>query len=258
LHNNTVPLHLPNCWDAGSARLLESEGGRAIATTSAGLAWSLGYRDGRELPRTELLSAVGRIARVLSVPLSVDIENGYSDDAFAVAETVAQLADLGVAGINIEDGSDRPEVLAAKIVAIRRRLDNAGIDLFINARSDVYLAGMAEESKRVQESISRATLYMEAGADGIFLPGLHQPRDIKDIVDVLHAPLNVMAWPGLPNQVELGKLGVRRFSAGSAIAQVVWATAQRFGQDFMRSGASEPLMEAAMPYGEIQGMLAKA
>src|SRR5581483_7894245 len=104
LHSNTTPVRLPNAWDAGSARLFESQGATAIATTSAGVAWALGYQDSRSLPVDEVVAAASRMARVLSVPLSVDIENGYSDNPQAVAATVRRLVDLGVAGINIEDG----------------------------------------------------------------------------------------------------------------------------------------------------------
>ena len=115
LHRAATPLVLPNAWDAVSARLFESAGAAAIATTSAGLAWSLGCADGRELPVDEAVGAVARIARVLTVPLSVDIENGYSDDPKAVVEFVRRLLDLGVTGINIEDGRDAPETLAATV-----------------------------------------------------------------------------------------------------------------------------------------------
>ncbi|MEO6825281.1 MAG: isocitrate lyase/phosphoenolpyruvate mutase family protein [Nitrosospira sp.] len=163
LHVNTTPLRLPNAWDAGSARLFENLGAMAIATTSAGMAWALGYRDGRQLVIDEVVAAAARMTRVLTIPLSFDIENGYSDNPKTVADNVMRLVDLGIAGINIEDGSDTATLLTSKIEAIRDAVAKANTDLFVNARSDVFLANLAEEGKRVEESIARGRLYAAAG-----------------------------------------------------------------------------------------------
>jgi 2-methylisocitrate lyase-like PEP mutase family enzyme len=252
LHSNTTPLRLPNAWDAGSARLFESQGASAIATTSAGVAWALGYRDGRLFPVNEAIAVAARMARVLTVPLSVDIENGYSDDPREVAETVMRLIDLGVAGINIEDGPDKAALLASKIEAIRNAVSKAGADLFVNARCDVFLAGLVEKSKQVEESITRGKVYAGAGADGLFLPGIVQTRDIAAVVGGVALPLNAMAWPGLADAAELGKLGVRRLSAGSGISQVLWGKAATLARDFLEGGRSEPLSGTSMPYPQLQ------
>ena len=252
LHNNTTPLRLPNVWDAGSARLFESLGAEALATTSAGLAWSLGYRDGRVLVIDELVASAARMTRVLRIPLSVDIENGYSDSPGVVADLVKRLVDLGVAGINIEDGSDKPAVLAAKIEAIKNAVSNAGANLFVNARSDVFLANLVEKPKLVEESVARGALYALAGADGLFLPGIAQASDIKAVTGTVTLPLNAMAWPGLPEASELGKLGVRRLSAGSAITQVLWQHAATLAKDFLQNGRSDSLSAHSMPYPQIQ------
>jgi 2-methylisocitrate lyase-like PEP mutase family enzyme len=252
LHINTVPLRLPNAWDAGSARLFESQGAPAIATTSAGVAWALGYRDGYLLPVSEAVAAAGRMARVLTVPLSVDFENGYSDSPNVVAENVMRLVDLGIAGINIEDGEDKPSLLASKIEAIRNAVAKASVDFFVNARSDVFLAGLVAKPQLVEESIARAKLYASAGADGLFVPGIVQPEHIKSVVGGVALPLNAMAWPGLGDASELGKLGVRRLSAGSGISRVMWGAADRLGRDFLSTGRSQPLSETAMPYAQLQ------
>ncbi|MEM5460865.1 isocitrate lyase/phosphoenolpyruvate mutase family protein [Paraburkholderia phytofirmans] len=254
LHVNTTPLRLPNAWDAGSARLFESIGATAIATTSAGMAWSLGYQDGRLLPIDEVVGATSRMARVLNVPLSFDIENGYSDDPKVVADTVARLIDVGVAGINIEDGSDTPALLASKIDAIRTSASKAGADIFINARCDVFLGRLVEDSRLVDESITRGKLYANAGADGLFLPGLVSAKDITDVVASISLPLNVMAWPGLAEAVELGKLGVRRLSAGSGISQALWGKAEVLAKEFLHSGRSETVFEGAMSYPQLQAL----
>jgi 2-methylisocitrate lyase-like PEP mutase family enzyme len=254
LHSNTMPLRLPNAWDAGSARLFESLGATAIATTSAGVAWSLGFRDGRLLPVSEAVAAASRMARVLTVPLSFDIENGYSDDPRVVADHVMRFVDLGVAGINIEDGPDEATVLASKIEAVRNAVSKANADLFINARCDVFLAGLVQKAQRVEESIVRGELYARAGADGLFLPGIQQPQHITAVVSGVTLPLNTMVWPGLADAVELGKLGVRRLSAGSAISQVLWARAEELAGEFLKGGRSGPLSEASMPYPQLQGL----
>lgn len=252
LHSNTTPLRLPNAWDAGSARLFESQGASAIATTSAGVAWALGYRDGRLLPVSEAVAAAGRMTRVLTVPLSVDVENGYSDDPEVVAGNVLRLVDLGVAGINIEDGRDEPALLASKIEAIRNAVAKAGADLFVNARCDVFLASLVEKSKQVEESIARGKVYAGAGADGLFLPGIVQTQHIAAVVEGVGLPLNAMAWPGLADATELGKLGVRRLSAGSGISQVLWGKAATLAREFLAGGRSDPLSEASMPYPQLQ------
>jgi 2-methylisocitrate lyase-like PEP mutase family enzyme len=231
--------------------LFESQGASAIATTSAGVAWALGYRDGRNLPMEELVAAVARIARVLTVPVSIDIENGYSDEPKTVAEHVKRLVDLGIAGINIEDGPDRADLLASKIEAIRGIASKAGADLFVNARCDVFLASLVEKSKLVEESIARGKTYARAGADGLFLPGIVQEQHIMAVVDAVSVPLNVMAWPGLSSATELGKIGVRRLSAGSAISQVLWGRAATLARDFL-DGGSDLFSEASMSYAQLQ------
>jgi 2-methylisocitrate lyase-like PEP mutase family enzyme len=254
LHFNQLPLRLPNAWDAGSARLFEHLGASAIATSSAAMAWSLGYQDGQTLSLQELDAAVARMLRVLTVPLSVDIENGYCDGPKCVAAQVVRLAQMGVAGINIEDGFDSAQLLASKIEAIRGALDRANLDIFVNVRSDVFLKSLVEEDRRVDESIGRGRLYREAGADGLFLPALHQVDHIRAIARDVSLPLNVMAWPDLPEARELGEMGVRRLSAGSAISQMLWEKAGRLAGDFLSTGSSRLLGEQPMPFAELQSL----
>lgn len=256
LHDqDTTLLPLPNAWDAASARLFESVGAKAIATTSAGVAWSLGYPDGNAMPVDVAIAAAGRMARVLDVPLSVDMENGYSDNPTVVAENIVRLAKLGVAGINIEDGTGSTQLMATKISAIRDAITKAGLDLFINARSDVYLAQLVPKEALVDESVARAQLYAAAGADGFFLPGVFDETDIRRVVEAITLPLNVMAWPSLPDAARLVELGVKRLSAGSGISQIVWATAEKHAKDFLRDGQSHPFT-IRMPYPTLQELFA--
>lgn len=258
LHAGPQLLRLPNAWDAGSARLFESLGAVAIATTSAGLAWSLGHADGGKLPVDAVIHAVAGIARVLKVPLSVDMENGYADEPARVGETIRRLLDAGVAGINIEDGSAAPAALAAKIETIRGAAARAGADFFVNARTDVYLANLVDGPRRVDETLARAAIYRAAGADGLFVPGLREPDQIAAIAAAAGLPLNVMACEGLLPSDELGRLGVRRLSAGSGISQMLWGQAESLARDFLDSGRSESLSAGAMPYARIQALFANA
>ncbi|HEY0198914.1 MAG TPA: isocitrate lyase/phosphoenolpyruvate mutase family protein [Rhodanobacter sp.] len=254
MHDGTEPLRLPNAWDAGSARLFESLGASAIATTSAGVAWALGYADGGMMPADAAIGAATNMARVLSVPLSVDMENGYSDDPKAVGEIIRRLLDAGVAGINIEDGSEAPARLAAKIEAIKNVAATSGSDIFVNARTDVFLAGLVDAPKRVDETLSRGATYRNAGADGLFVPGLREASQITAIVKGTGLPINVMAWPGLAASDELGRLGVRRLSAGSGISQMLWGQAEKLARDFLDTGRSESMAEGSMPYAQLQAL----
>src|SRR3984893_4293061 len=206
LHKGTPMLRLPKSWDAGGPALIARLGAAAIATSSAGVAWALGYPDGRVLPVDEAIGAAARIVRVVTVPVTVDIEKGYSDDPRTVEDNVMRLVELGVAGTNIEDGPDTPTILAVKIDAIRNVVSKAGSDLFINARTDVFLASLVEKPKLVEESVTRANLYARSGADGIFLPGVSTPADIKAIVENISLPLNVMALAGLADAEGLGEI----------------------------------------------------
>jgi 2-methylisocitrate lyase-like PEP mutase family enzyme len=257
LHHGSELLVLANAWDAGSARLIESLGARAIATTSAGLAWSLGYPDGEALPVPLLVSTVAAIARTIRLPLTIDLEGGYAEDPAKVGEIAARAIDAGAIGINIEDGAAPPDSLSAKIAQARQAGTRTGVDLFINARTDVYLRDLAPAASRVAETLARAERYRQAGASGIFVPGLTDPAEIRQIAAASKLPLNVMARPGLPPASELVRLGVRRLSAGSGIAQALWGRAGSLAEAFLRDGRSEPLSEGAMSYGQINDLVAE-
>ncbi len=256
LHQGPDILLLANAWDGGSARLIESLGAKAIATTSAGVAWSHGYPDGDALPFRLLVATVAAITRIVRVPLTVDMEGGYGENPAAVGEAVAAVIDAGGIGINIEDGSSPPDLLCAKITQAKQAATRLAIDLFVNARTDVYLSGLGPDTGRVEETLARAKRYREAGADGIFVPGLVDPADIRTIASAIGLPLNVMAWPGLPSASELARLGARRLSAGSGITEAVWGRAATLARAFLEEGRSDPLSEGAMPFEEINALVA--
>jgi 2-methylisocitrate lyase-like PEP mutase family enzyme len=256
LHRDGVLL-LANAWDAGSARVIESLGAKAVATTSAGVAWSHGYADGNKLPMRLLIQTVSSIARVTRVPLTVDFEAGYSDDPAAVGEGVAALIDAGAVGINIEDGNGPVDLLCRKIEAARAAAVRLGVDLFINARTDVYLKKLVPAERRVAETVARARQYREAAASGLFAAGVQAPAEIAAIAAAVDMPLNVLAWDGLPAMAELEALGVRRLSAGSSIAEASYAHAAQLARVFLETGDPNAVLGGAIGYGALQSLFAR-
>lgn len=257
LHRGDRVLMLANAWDAVSAAIFSSAGSKAIATSSAGLAWSRGYADGNALPRASLLSAVSAICAVAGdKPVSVDVEGGYSDSPDDVADLVTQLCGLGIAGINLEDGNGSPELLVAKIVAVKRRAQQSGLDVFVNARTDVFLRDLASGREAVREAVSRAKRYELAGADGIFVPNLTTRDTIRTVAESIDLPLNVLAVRGLDPAAELYRLGVRRVSAGASLAKLALGTARDAAEAFLRDGYCEALFSPrSIDYGETNAML---
>jgi len=251
LHRAGSLLVLPNAWDAGSARLMRQLGAEAVATTSAGLAWSLGYADGDKLPPAEYEAAIARIVRVVDCPVTADAEGGYADDPEQAGDHVARLVGAGAVGVNLEDGSGAAALLARKIEASKAAAARSGIALWVNARCDVYLRNLAP-GRALEETLQRAQLYAQAGADSLFVPGA-APDDIAALVQRQALPLNVMARPNVPPLEELRRLGVRRLSAGSAIAQKAWGTARDAGAAFLAAGCTPALFEGAANYAEING-----
>jgi len=255
LHAPGQILVLPNVWDAASARLVDACGAKAIATTSAGLSWAHGYPDGEVLPARALVASVAEILRVTEQPVSVDLERGYAAEPHVVAEHVSALIDVGVVGINLEDGLDAPERLETKIAVARRVAARAGIDLFVNARTDVFRSGIAAPGRAVEETISRARRYREAGCDGIFVPALCDPEAIRAIADAIDAPLNVMARRDLPPVAELRRWGVRRVSAGAALCQAVLGRVRRAAAMLLETGLYDELFDGEIAYAEMNALL---
>jgi 2-methylisocitrate lyase-like PEP mutase family enzyme len=239
-HLSGPPLVLPNAWDAASARIIERAGAEAIATTSAGVAWSLGVPDGDRLDVDEAVAAVARIVHAVDVPVTADIESGYDD----VARTVRLVRDAGAVGVNIEDG---PVAAPERIVAARA----AAGDLFVNARIDTFLASVGG----VDETVSRAKAYLDAGADGVFVPGVYDREVIAELVSRIPAPLNVMAGPGAPSVSELAGLGVRRVSVGPAIAAAAYSLVSAAAAEILADGTYDK-SAAALTHGDLNAYFA--
>lgn len=257
LHAGPKLLVLPNAWDAGSARIIESAGASAIATSSAAVAWAHGYPDGQFMPFDTLLASVREITRVVGVPVTADIEAAYAQDAATAAATVAQVVEAGAVGINIEDGNDSPDLLAQKIENLRSAAQKAGVQLWVNARVDTYLRRLVPAERAYDETVSRARLYREAGANSIFVPAVVDAAVIEMLVRAVVLPLNLLAWPGLPDGPTLERLGVRRLSAGSGIGKVVLNHTFTMAKAFLAEGRSQPFSEGALGNPEINGLMRK-
>ncbi|MBI2253505.1 MAG: isocitrate lyase/phosphoenolpyruvate mutase family protein [Proteobacteria bacterium] len=255
LHQGPGLLTLPNAWDAGSARVIESLGAKAIATSSAGFAWSLGYPDGDALPLSELVHGVSLITRVVNVPVTVDMESGFGRTPEDVALAVTQIIDVGGVGMNIEDGSNPPEQLAAKITAVRKAAERTGVDFFVNARVDVYLRQLVPPAERVAESLRRAKIYRDAGASGIFVPAIVAPDEIRSVASGIDRPLNVLGWAGLPAAADLVKMGVKRLSAGAGLTKLAYGKTAAAVKAFLADGRSEIFSEGALESGALNGMM---
>ena len=248
---------LANAWDAGSARLIESRGAKAIATTSAGLAWSRGFPDGDAIPLRHLAAAIEDIARVVSVPLTVDMEGGYSNVPAAVGENVAAIVGAGAVGINIEDGSGSIDLFCAKIDQAKKAAARSGVELFVNARTDVLLRGLVPKERAIDEVLERARRYRDAGCDGLFVPLLAEPAAIRAVVGGTPLAVNVMVVPNLPPVAELAALGVRRVSAGAAIALAAYGIAASAATRLFEDGRYDAMFEtSATSYGELNALLA--
>lgn len=254
LHTAQQPLLLPNTWDAASAMLFEQTGATAVGTSSAALAWSCGYSDGGALPRQKLLDSIVSMSRVLTVPLTVDIEDGYSESPEEVAQLAVEVARAGAVGINIEDAMAPPALLAEKIRCIRLAL--AGLPLFINARTDVYLRGLATKVTSAAVTIERLKLYQKAGADGAFVPGLRSLDEVRAISTTVAMPLNVMLMQGLPNTGELHSAGVQRISVGPTPFQLAYGNARDAIRAFLARDFA-PLLAGQLDYAAMNSMLSK-
>ncbi|WP_435062888.1 isocitrate lyase/PEP mutase family protein [Halobaculum sp. EA56] len=256
------PLVLANAWDVASALVYERLGVAAIGTSSAGVAASVGYPDGERIPRTETLAAVERMAERVALPVSADIEAGYGDAPGGVGETVARVVDAGAVGVNLEDGTGDPDRPlrdpadhAARIEAARAAADDAGVPIVVNARTDVFWAGVSDPDDRLERAVERANRYLDAGGDCAFVPGVTDAETIAALADRIDAPLNVLGGPGAPSVPALGELGVARVSVGSGPMRATLATLEAIGEELLETGTYDRMADA-LPYDELADLLA--
>ncbi|MEH1102492.1 isocitrate lyase/PEP mutase family protein [Micromonospora sp. CPCC 205561] len=262
LHRPGSPLVLPNAWDVASARIVADCGAAAVATTSAGVSWSLGAPDVDGLDRERALAVVARVCAAVVIPVTADIESGYGADPAGVGRTVTGVLAAGAVGVNIEDAATagasplRPlDEQCARIRAAREAADAAGVRLFVNARTDVFLRAVGDPADRLAETLRRAGAYRAAGADGIFVPGVVDAETIGALVAGIDGPVNVLTGPGGLPVAALAATGVARVSLGSALAAAAYGLVRRAATEALRSGSYDSLA-GAIGYDELNALLA--
>lgn len=262
LHHGPRMLLLPNAWDVASARILEECGHPAIATSSAAVAFSLGYPDGQRISRDEMLEVCGRIARAVNIPVTADLEAGYGTTVKDMVETVKAAIAEGIIGMNLEDvtGDHENSVVdlplqVEKIRAISETAKSVGVPFVLNARTDVYLMPIGPEATRLERTVERLRAYRDAGAACLFAPGVYDRDIIAKLVKALEAPLNILANPALPPMAELEKIGVARVSAGSGIMRAAMGVVQRVAKEVLEQRSFDTMFVGATPYVDLNRMM---
>ncbi len=261
LHRGPGTLILPNVWDVASARIFEDAGFPAIATTSAGIAFSLGYPDGQRILREEMMARIARITRAVNVPVTADVEAGYGSTPEDAANTTRELIEAGVVGMNLEDASgrrDQPlsslELAVDKVRAAREAAVQLRAQIVINARTDIYLLPGGNPDADYSEALRRLVAFRDAGADCVFAPGLKDADTIRRLAEAVRCPLNILAGPGSPSIPELAKLGVARVSVGSAPVRATLGLLRRMAGELRTSGTYSS-MDGAVSHAEMNKLL---
>jgi 2-methylisocitrate lyase-like PEP mutase family enzyme len=259
MHRGSHILLLPNAWDAASARVFEQSGFAAIATTSAGIAFTLGYPDGQHVSRGEMLAVIRRIQVAVEVPVTADVEAGYGDRPEDAARTARDVIETGAVGMNLEDATGNPQrrlfdlsLQLERVKAVREAARE--VPMVLNARTDVYLLQLDAPEKRYDAALRRLAAFRDAGADCVFVPGLGDAETIGRLVKDLQCPVNILAGPGFPAVPQLEKLGVARVSVGSGPMRATLGLVQRMAQELQSAGTYRAL-EGAIPYADVNRMM---
>lgn len=258
LHRGRKILVLPNAWDVASARIFEDAGFPAIGTSSAGVAFALGYPDGQKIRREEVLDIVRRIAEAVEIPVTADMEAGFGTTPEEVADTARSVIAAGAVGMNLEDGDEeRPGFLVElsrqkeTIRAVIEAGAGAGVPFVLNTRTDILLYGMGPAGTRVARTIERLNAYHEAGAPSLFAPGAKDAETIGELVRGVGGPLNILATAGTPSVAELQRLGVGRVSVGSGPMRATLAFLRRMADQFRDEGVFTLMTENTIPYADV-------
>ncbi len=261
MHRGPKLLLLPTAWDAMSARIFEAADFPAVATTSGGLAWALGFPDGEKAPWNEVVAATERIARTVRVPVSADIEGGHGERPDEVARSVVDIIRAGAVGINLEDGTHAKmpirsiEDAVERIRAARTAATEEGVPLVINARTDLYLKHIGDDETRFAETVERSKAYLAAGADCIYPFGLTDLKVIADLVTALKAPVNIVGRAGMPDVSVLQRLGVARVSTASGPALVAMSVTRQIAAE-LRAKGQFSILESSMTRADAQQLFA--
>jgi 2-methylisocitrate lyase-like PEP mutase family enzyme len=264
LHHGPKTLVLANAWDAISARIVEEIGFPAVATTSAGVAATLGYPDGQRVSRDGMLGVVARIARAVQIPVTADMEAGYGTTPDEMAEMARELIAAGAVGLNLEDmtGDDESSQVdlplqVEKIRAIQEVSSAAGVPLLINARTDIYLMPIGPAETRFERTVERLRAYAKAGAGCVFAPAVRDAETIAKLVKAVEAPLNILLMPGVPNLNELEELGVARASIGSGLMRATLGATRKIATAMFERRDDWALFAEAVPYAEVNRLLGR-
>ncbi|MBP1044207.1 isocitrate lyase/phosphoenolpyruvate mutase family protein [Vagococcus sp. BWB3-3] len=254
LHQNQDMFVLPNVWNGGSAKIFEKSGFSALATTSAGIAFALGYDDGEELAFDTLLWVVNQITSRITVPLSVDFERGYGESPEVVQANARKLLQAGAVGFNLEDGLanktvDAPQVLKEKIQALATLKQELGINFVINARTDCYWHNLGTEQEKLKMAIENGHHFLEWGADCVFVPGRLSYQTIEILANEIPGPLNIILSDTSDDVQRLNQLGVKRLSTGSAPARQALTNLIKLAND-TKATHFEPLLTNVLSYQE--------
>jgi 2-methylisocitrate lyase-like PEP mutase family enzyme len=263
LHQAPPLLLLPNAWDGASARIIEAAGFAAVATTSGGVAWSLGYLDGEAAPWGEIVAATARIVRAVSLPVTADIEAGYAATSDALMRHVTDIIGAGAVGINLEDGMPeqgmrvRPtEEAVERIAAACEAARQAGVPIVINARTDLYLRNEGDPALRFAETVARGKAYLAAGADCVYPIGLSDPATIGEFVAAVGGPVNIMGRAGVPDVTAIEKLGVARVSTATSLTLATMGLTRQMVESLRDTGRFDDL-KAAMSYQDAQRLFTR-
>jgi 2-methylisocitrate lyase-like PEP mutase family enzyme len=262
LHRGTKILVLPNAWDVSSARIFEDAGFPAIGTSSAGVAFSLGYPDGQKIPRDEMLAVVRRIAEAVEVPVTADVEAGFGSTPEEVADTARAVIAAGAVGMNLEDGVEgKPDSLADVsrqneiIRAVIEATAGAGVPFVLNARTDIFLYGIGPAETRLERAIDRLNSYHAAGAPSLFAPGVKDTETIAQLTRGVAGPLNILATVGTPPIAELQQIGVARVSVGSGPMRATLGLLGRMARQLREEGVFTLMTEGALPYADANRLV---
>ncbi|MCG8406851.1 MAG: isocitrate lyase/phosphoenolpyruvate mutase family protein [Phycisphaerales bacterium] len=259
LHHDSKILIIPNAWDVASARVFAMSGFPAVGTTSMGVSAALGLAEPQVISFEEMAGVVSRIVGALDVPVTADMEAGYGSTTDEIVSCMERVIDIGAVGINIEDGTDfptgsliDPALMSERIAAIRQRCDELEKPLVINARIDVYINAVGEPQSRLDQTLHRASQYVEAGADCIFVPGGLEEETIANLVKEIPAAVNVVANPAIsvpvvPPISVLQDLGVARVSVGSGIMRATLGLIRRITDELLQSGTYDTMREHLTP-----------
>jgi 2-methylisocitrate lyase-like PEP mutase family enzyme len=268
MHDRSRILLLPNAWDAASARIFEDAGFSAVATTSAGVAYTAGYPDGEAIPRDDMVTILRWIARSVKIPVTADIESGFGNSPRAVGDTVRMVIEAGAVGVNLEDtihdaahGAERQlydlPLAVERIRAARAAAEAAGVPIVINGRTDLYLLGIGEKASRFEHAVRRLNAYREAGADCLYPIGYLDGDTIAALVKAIYGPINVMGVPGMPSVPELQRLGVARVSTASSPARIAMTATRKLAAELSRNGTFDLFGGDTMTHQAANALMAE-